>query len=190
MRKIVTQSLRPLRPYGNQTLFWYLMSTLIYAHIRLQTSCYKFVHKLSTSCVLTACSQLLQQVWNKLLTTCNKLDGIIRLVTKLFWQVWYSHDLTRMLQSWRHKLVTILLYQRCWNLLQDVRRLHVSSFKLSKCTRKNLTSLPTSRQQVVFALLVPSCQQVWNKLLTTCKNLVDIIRLLQGCSNKSDTVMI
>jgi hypothetical protein len=25
-------------------------------------------------------------------------------------------------------------------------------------------SLPTSRQQVVFALLVSSCQQVWNKL--------------------------
>ena len=45
---------------------------------------YKSVHKLSTSCVRTACSQLLEQVWNKLLTTCNKLDGIIRLVTKLF----------------------------------------------------------------------------------------------------------
>jgi hypothetical protein len=41
-----------------------------------------------------------------------------------------------------------------------------------------VASLPTSRQQVVFALLVPSCQQVWNKLLTTCNNLVDIIRLV------------
>ena len=40
------------------------------------------------------------------------------------------------------------------------------------------TSLSTSRQQVVFALLVTSCQQVWNKLLTTCDNLVDIIRLV------------
>jgi hypothetical protein len=30
----------------------------------------------------------------------------------------------------------------------------------------------------VFALLVPSCQQVWNKLLTTCNNFVDIIRLV------------
>jgi hypothetical protein len=50
----------------------------------LQTSCYKAVHKLSTSCVRTACSQLLEQVWNKLSTTCNKLDGIIRLVTRLF----------------------------------------------------------------------------------------------------------
>jgi hypothetical protein len=50
----------------------------------LQTSCYKSVHKLSTSCVRTACSQLLQHVWNKLLITCSKLDGIIRLVTRLF----------------------------------------------------------------------------------------------------------
>jgi hypothetical protein len=42
-----------------------------------------------------------------------------------------------------------------------------------------VASLPTSRQQVVFALqLVPSCQQVWNKLLTICNNLVDIIRLV------------
>jgi hypothetical protein len=39
---------------------------------------------------------------------------------------------------------------------------------------------PRSRQQVVFTLLVPSCQQVWNKLLTTYNNLVDIIRLVAG----------
>jgi leucine-rich repeat kinase 2 len=39
-----------------------------------------------------------------------------------------------------------------------------------------IASLPTSRQQIVFALLVSSCQQVWNKL--TCNNLVDIIRLV------------
>jgi hypothetical protein len=41
-----------------------------------------------------------------------------------------------------------------------------------------VASLPTSRQQVVFALLVPSCQQVWNKLLTTCNNLVDVFRFV------------
>ena len=53
-----------------------------------------------------------------------------------------------------------------------------------------VTNLPTSCQQVMFALLVPSRRQVWNKLLTTCNSL-DIIRLiLQGCSNKSYTVMI
>jgi hypothetical protein len=41
-----------------------------------------------------------------------------------------------------------------------------------------VASLPTNRQQVVFALLVSSCQKVWNKLLTTCNNLVDISRLV------------
>ena len=58
-----------------------------------------------------------------------------------------------------------------------------------------VASLQTSRQQVVFARLVTSCQQVWNKSLTTCNNLVDIIRLVtrlfqQGCSNKAVTIMI
>jgi hypothetical protein len=32
-----------------------------------------------------------------------------------------------------------------------------------------VASLPTSRQQVVFAQLVPSCQQVWNILLALMK---------------------
>jgi hypothetical protein len=41
-----------------------------------------------------------------------------------------------------------------------------------------VTSLPTSRQQDLFALLVTNCQQVWNNLLTTCNNLVEIIRLV------------
>ena len=56
-----------------------------------------------------------------------------------------------------------------------------------------VASLQTSRQQVVFALLVTSCQQVWNKLLTTCNNLVDIVRLVtrlfqQGCYNHDITI--
>jgi hypothetical protein len=41
-----------------------------------------------------------------------------------------------------------------------------------------VASLPTGRQQVVFELLVPSCQQVWNELLKTCNKLLDIIRLI------------
>ena len=40
-----------------------------------------------------------------------------------------------------------------------------------------VASLQTSRQQVVFAWLVTSCQQLWNKLSTTCNSLVDIVRL-------------
>ena len=58
-----------------------------------------------------------------------------------------------------------------------------------------VASLQTSRQQVVFARLVTSCQQVWNKLLTTCNNLVDIIRLVtrlfqQGCYNHDITIFL
>jgi hypothetical protein len=41
-----------------------------------------------------------------------------------------------------------------------------------------VASLPTSSQQVVFGLLVPSCQQVWKKLLTSCNNLVSVIWLI------------
>jgi hypothetical protein len=46
----------------------------------------------STSCVRTVPSW--QQVWSKLLATCNNLVHIIRLVARLFQQVHYSHDIT------------------------------------------------------------------------------------------------
>ena len=42
-----------------------------------------------------------------------------------------------------------------------------------------VASLEKSRQLVVFARLVTSCQQACN-LLTTCNNLVDIVRLVTG----------
>ena len=57
-----------------------------------------------------------QQVWNKLLTTCNKLDDIIRLVARLFQQVRYSHDITILLQPCVANLVTFLLYHGCITL--------------------------------------------------------------------------
>ncbi len=61
---------------------------------------YKSVHKLSASCVRTASWNLLQlQVWYKLLTTCYKVDGIIRLVSRLLQHILYSLDKTRMLQD-------------------------------------------------------------------------------------------
>ena len=41
-----------------------------------------------------------------------------------------------------------------------------------------VASLQTSRQQVVSTLIATSCQQICNKLLTTCNNLVDIVRLV------------
>ena len=58
-----------------------------------------------------------------------------------------------------------------------------------------VASLQTSRQQIVFARLVTSSQQIWNKLLTTCNNLVDIVRLVarlfqQGCYNHDITILL
>ena len=63
---------------------------------------------------------------------------------------------------------------------------NVMFLKLMHYTRKNaqvckqvVTSLFTSCQQIVFALLVSSLsRQVWSKLLTTCNKLDDIIRLV------------
>jgi hypothetical protein len=91
---------------------------------KLLQVCKQVVTNLFTSCrqdvfalFVPSCCKSLEQAVNNL----YKLDGIIRLVTRLFWQVWYSlHDITRMLQGWRHKRVTILLYQdyqTCWNNL-------------------------------------------------------------------------
>ena len=72
------------------------------------------------------------------------------------------------------------------------------------CIHANIShlveNLSTNRQQVVFTLLVPS-RLKWNNLLTTCNNLVDIIRLVarlfqqaryshllvSSCCNKSRT---
>ena len=58
-----------------------------------------------------------------------------------------------------------------------------------------VASLQTSRQQVVFARLVTSCQQVWNKLLTTCNKLVHIVRIVtrlfqQGCYSHGITILL
>ena len=40
----------------------------------------------------------------------------------------------------------------------------------------------------LFALLVPSCWQVWNKLLSSCNKVDEANRLATSCSNKSDIV--
>ena len=56
-------------------------------------------------------------VWNKLLTTCNNLVDIIRLVTRLFQQCCYNHDITILLQPCVVNLVTFLLHHDCiWHV--------------------------------------------------------------------------
>jgi hypothetical protein len=93
-----------------------------------------------------------------------KLVDIIRLVAMLFQQVQYSHDMTILLQPCVVNLVTLLLYHDCIGLVRFQNNLVTS------------LTMPSS-------LLELSCQQ----LLTTLLILSD---LLQGCSNKSGTVMI
>jgi hypothetical protein len=61
-----------------------------------------------------------QQVWNNLLTTCNNLVEMIRLVARLFWQVRYMLDITRLLQPCVDNLVTSLLYHSCNKLVSTV----------------------------------------------------------------------
>jgi hypothetical protein len=62
--------------------------------------------------LVTSC----QQVWNKLLTICNNFVDIIniRLVTRLFQQVRYSHDITILLQP----VSSILVYHDCIRLVR------------------------------------------------------------------------
>jgi hypothetical protein len=67
----------------------------------------------------------------------------------------------------------------------------VKVHKLLQVCKQVVTIMFTSCRQVVFALLVPSC---CNKFGTSCQQLVTSLMAvsdwLQGCSDKSDTVMI
>jgi hypothetical protein len=106
---------------------------------------------MSTSCVRTAW----KKVWKKLLTTRNKLDVIIRFVTRLFQQVWYSHDITRKLQGSQHKLgcnsiVISWLYRTYWNNLATT------------------LIMPSSLLQVVNSLFQTCWQLGTSAVNTTC----------------------
>ena len=82
-----------------------------------------------------------------------------------------------------------------WNKSDNLVTTHVKTHKLLQVCKQVVTNLLTSCQQVVFALLVPCC---CNKFGTSCSQLgtslmalSDLLtRMLQGSSNKSDTVMI
>jgi hypothetical protein len=99
-------------------------------------------------------------LWNKLLTTCNKLDGIIRLVARLFQQL-------NPIQSWYNNIVTTLCDQSC-NILviwpNTTCRQHVNRFvttclqtcnNLCVCTRVDLEISPVTMHQstLVFVWL-------------------------------------
>jgi hypothetical protein len=81
------------------------------------TSCNKSTNKPSTRSMYSHC---LSQVVDRFGTTCNDLVEIIRLVARLFWQVRYMLDITRLLQPCDDNLVTSLLYHGCNKLVSTV----------------------------------------------------------------------
>ena len=157
--------------------------------LSISSSCNKSVKiRLVATCHLQTCYNLLKQLaaslWitrfdnqlaTSLLTICKRLA-----VNKLSKAIQTHPDITllKTSQSW----VSLLLVSP-----QSSKIVQFTHVKISQL----VASLQTSRQQAVFALLVTGCQQVWNKLLTTCSKLVDIVRLvIQGCSNRAVTIMI
>jgi hypothetical protein len=121
----------------------------------LQTSCYKSVHKLSTTCVRTACSQLLEQAVNNL--------------QQAWWhyQTWHKVVLTSLIQSWYNKNVTRLATQGCNNI--------VISWQYQNCWNNLATNrlISTRLLQVVNSLFQICWQLAWDKqcehnLLTAC----------------------
>ena len=69
------------------------------------------------SVVFTQLVTSYQQVWNKLLTTCINLVDIVRLVTGLFQQGCYNHDII-LIQPCVVNLVTFLLCHDCIRLVR------------------------------------------------------------------------
>jgi hypothetical protein len=65
--------------------------------------------------LVTSC----QQVWNKLLTICNNLVDIIRLVARLFQKVRYSHEIAVLSQPCVVNLVTFLFNMTVSDVLEQ-----------------------------------------------------------------------
>ena len=121
--------------------------------------------------------------------------------------VFHSLFILNYMQRWNKEKKTLDVIRACkiserggiWKGVPGIillSRLNEQSCSTHVKISQLVASLQTSRQQVVFARLVTSCQQVWNKLLTsTCNNLVDIIRLVtrlfqQGCYNHDITILL
>jgi hypothetical protein len=121
---------------GTGEVYYYIRKNLASCITSLPTSRQHVVFAL----LVTSC----QQVWNKLLTICNNLVDIIRLGTRLFQQVRYSHDITILLQSCVVNLVTFLLYMTVSDLLEqpcnnsDNVLLHMIFSVLVLCTQVNM----------------------------------------------------
>ena len=122
--------------------------------------------------LVTSC----QQVWNKLLTTCNKFVDIVRLVTRLFQQGCYNHDITILLQPCVVNLVTSccvmtvsdLLEQLVTSLIMPSSLLQVVNNLFQTCYNKSGTSSAnTTCEQTCYNLFADLFQLVC-RFVTTC----------------------
>jgi hypothetical protein len=152
----------------------------------LQTSCYKSVHKLLQACH----SQLVHK-----LLTCWTMTGCWNNLQQVCWAQQPTHRTSSSNTSCWQVVGTALL-QDCCRFVTTCAFLHVYMYisrvkthKLLQVCKQVVTSLFTSCQQVVFALLVPSC---CNKFVTSCWqawwHYQTCYKLF--CSYKFDTVMI
>jgi hypothetical protein len=121
----------------------------------LQTSCYKSVHKLSTSYVRTACSKFV----------VTSLKQAVNNLQQAWWhyQPCYKTVLTSLLQPWYNKDVTRFktrLQQSCYIK-------HVTDLSEQPCNKSDN-----------FDKVVASCQQVVPNLLTTCDKQCEHIFLM------------
>ena len=90
-----------------------------------------------------------QQVWDKLLVTCNNLVDIIRLVAKLFQQVQYSHDTTIL-------IITILLQPSLYRDACDV----TLSVYLHRATLKNMPGHGGNRTYCTTFGILAQCSAI------------------------------
>jgi hypothetical protein len=72
--------------------------------------CPHYTRKMFTSCSKSANKPVVSHCLSQVVNNVNNLVDIIRLVTRLFQQVQYSHDITILLQPCVVNLVTFLSY--------------------------------------------------------------------------------
>jgi hypothetical protein len=116
-------------PHPNQSLtsgLWPTHAKISHLVTSLSTSRQQVVCR-------TACPKLSTSK-EQLVNCCNNLVDVIRLVARSFQQVWYSHDITILLQPC---LVTFLLYHDCVRL---VRKTLLQVWKCYKACYKLLTA--------------------------------------------------
>ncbi len=104
---------------------------------------------------------LLQQVWYKLLTICNKLVDCCKVVPTSLIQPWYNKNVTRSTTQCCNNIVISWLYQTCWNNLATSL---IISTRLLQIVN-NCCILVDNLGQAVRT----TCWQLVGRLVTSCE---------------------